>query len=128
MNLPICLSHCVTSFTDSSSESSLGSKRRICSISIRVLLTLHWSAMSRLHATMLFGNLFVVNAFELEGLFGVELLGRGGTQSIPRTAHCMFDLGNLRFLNCIYPRVRHEFSRRGSAVPSRYLLSGAQNA
>ena len=47
----------------------------------------------------------MVNALELESLFGVELLGRGGAQSIPRTAHCMFDLGNLRFLNCIYPRV-----------------------
>ena len=71
---------------------------------------------------LLFGNLFVVNALELERLFGVELLGRGGAQSIPRTAHCMFDLGNLRFLNCIYPRVL-SFLRRGSAVPSRYLLS-----
>ena len=47
----------------------------------------------------------MVNAFELDVLFDVELLDRGGTHSIPRMAHCSFDLGNLRILNCTNSRV-----------------------
>ena len=35
----------------------------------------------------------------------VELLDFGGAQSISRTSHCTFDLGNLRILNCTYSRV-----------------------
>ena len=41
----------------------------------------------------------MVNVFELDVLFDVELLDRGGTHSIPRIAHCTFDL------NCTYSRV-----------------------
>ena len=37
--------------------------------------------------------------------FDVKPLRRGGAQFIQRTAHCMFDLGNLRILSCINPRV-----------------------
>ena len=47
----------------------------------------------------------MVNVLELDVLFDVELLDRGGTHSIPRMAHCTFDLGNLRILNCTYSRV-----------------------
>ena len=46
----------------------------------------------------------MVNALEPYDLFDVKPLGRGA-QMTQRTAHCMFDLGNLRILNCIYPRV-----------------------
>ena len=44
----------------------------------------------------------MVNVLELDVLFDVELLDRGGTHSIPRMAHCTFDLGNLRILNCSF--------------------------
>ena len=47
----------------------------------------------------------MVNVLELDVLFDVELLDRGGTHSIPRMAHSTFDLGNLRILNCTNSRV-----------------------
>ena len=47
----------------------------------------------------------MINVLELDDPFGVELLGRGSAQLIQRTAHCTFDLGNLRILNYTYPRV-----------------------
>ena len=50
-------------------------------------------------------QLVMVNVLELDVLFDVELLDFGGAQSISRTSHCTFDLGNLRILNCTYSRV-----------------------
>ena len=41
----------------------------------------------------------MVSVLELDVLFDVELLDRGGTHSIPRMAHCTSDL------NCTYSRV-----------------------
>ena len=50
-------------------------------------------------------QLVMVNVLELDFLIDVELLDFGGAQSISRTSHCTFDLGNLRILNCTYSRV-----------------------
>ena len=47
----------------------------------------------------------MVNVFELDLLFDVELLDRGGMHSIPRMAHRTFDLNNLRVLNSTCTRV-----------------------
>ena len=50
-------------------------------------------------------QLVMVNVLELDVLFDVELLDFGSAQSISRTSHCTFDLGNLRMLNCTCSRV-----------------------